>query len=244
MKQADLNLARRPFVNRRPVRRLALLLWVLALALVLVNGALYWRHFSGEDKSRERVETIDLEVETETQRLEQLRDELSQLDLEKQNREVEYLNARIAQRTFSWSSLFDRLAEVLPRDVRLYRLAPKVVGPSVDERRRKATAPQRDIVYLTLAGAARSEEALLEFLDLLFAHPSFRQPNLSSEARKGGLIEFNMTVTHLPEARANKKRAKGQGNQPPRMNEGEAEASESGAGENGGDMEQAGEDGP
>ena len=43
---------------------------------------------------------------------------------------------------------------------------------------------------------------------LLFAHPAFRAPDLSSEAARRAGVEFSVNVIHLPEAGAEEPEAK------------------------------------
>lgn len=190
----SLNLASRPFVNSRPVRRLTLVLWGVGLILTAANLTFYWRYFSGQQQRRDRLQVVEEQIETERASLDELERALANTDLEWQNRQVEFLNHRIAERMFPWSRLFDRLSGLLPADVRLTRLRP-TVGEAVDGQRR---------VRLELRGEARDGEALLELVDRLFGRPAFRDPNLLSEAwnERRRVLEFSLQVTYLPDATA------------------------------------------
>jgi Tfp pilus assembly protein PilN len=120
--------------------------------------------------------------------------------LSKQNRQVEFLNSQIAKRTFSWSRLIDRLAEVLPNTVQLRRVTPVVNDPD-DARRARRDFDGQQTVSVELVGVTSSNEAILEFVDALFEHPSFVSPDLSSESRRQeGLDQFSLRVIYLPEA--------------------------------------------
>jgi len=117
---------------------------------------------------------------------------------------VEFLNDVIAERTFSWSLLFDRLAEVMPNDVRLNRLAPSGLvdkeGRDIYETQAQAQGPQRDNrVTLTISGEAKSDEVIYRFVDNLFAHPAFEDPDISRESlADNGLVKFEIKVMYLP----------------------------------------------
>ena len=70
---------------------------------------------------RSRAETVSAEVVDLSKGLDRL---------EALNEQVEFLNERIAERTFPWSLLFERLGEILPLGVRLKSLNPSVrAGP-------------------------------------------------------------------------------------------------------------------
>lgn len=206
-----LNLSRRPFVNTRPVGRVALLLWLGGAALLAVNVTLFWGYVSSSEETAASLEEVERRTESERQRIAALDRELAGLDLERQNEKVAFLNGKIAERAFSWSLLFDRIAEVLPDDVRLTRLAPR---PLRDARRPAgqpsplpaanrgsggvAAALEDDRVQLSIDGVARKEEALYQFMDNLFAHPAFGgEPNLSRESRDSTQqIEFDIQAVY------------------------------------------------
>lgn len=193
-----LNLARRPFANLRPLRRLAIGLWLLGGVAALLSLWLYVAYASGSAEKRRELARLENSANGESARISGLEAELGRSDLASQNREIEYLNDRIAERTFAWSALFDDLAEVLPWNVRVLSLSPLSVMPN----RRAgsaAAAPAPGTFGLHLVGSARDGEALLLFVDRLFAHPSFAEPNLEQERRQNGEeLQFSLTVTYRP----------------------------------------------
>jgi Tfp pilus assembly protein PilN len=190
----SLNLASQPFVNSRPMRRLVFVLWCLSALLVGANLFFYARHFSGQQERRDRLKALAEQESGERQRLAELEREMAGVDLEWQNSQVEFLNTRIAERVFPWSRLFDRLTKVLPPQVRLTRLRPKV------EHLARGPGGPEETVSLEIRGEARQEQAILTFISRLFEHPAFRAPNLSSESRRAraDVTEFTLSVTYLP----------------------------------------------
>ncbi len=194
------NLARAPFVNERPVRRLAIALWVL---FALAAGGGIWmsqtvRRESGvrlADLSRLSAETV-----TARERAATLEADLRRTDLAAQNVRAEFLNRRIAERSFSWNRLFETLTREMPRGVRLLRLAPEGFTRERGRAPIKAAASDATRVALRITGEAEETEALLEFVDRLFRHPAFGNPNLSRESgRKDFKIQFDLTVDYLPQ---------------------------------------------
>lgn len=195
-----LNLARRPFLNSRPVVRTAMLLWLLGALLLLGNVMLFWDYLSNSKEKRTELASLQSETEAERARRDQLRERVEARNLEEYNREVQYLNRKIQERTFSWSLLFDNLARVLPNDVRITRLKPSgVVDVQAD--RRLAVAVDEGVT-LQIQAEAKSEEAFLRFVDNLYT-PPFDYPDFTRDTeQEGGLLEFDLTVRYLPEAAA------------------------------------------
>lgn len=192
------NLASRPFINRRPVQRLALLLWLVGGASLVANALLYWRYATGAGRRHEELTQIATDTGRERAALAEREEALGGIDLEWQAEQVRFLDYKIAERTFSWSELFDQLADVLPRGVRLFRLQPSVAKAETSRRRPEATYGER--VGLALNGAAESGEDVYALVDALFGHQAFTQPSLSRETRGDEEVEFNLTVTYLPGA--------------------------------------------
>ena len=189
----SLNLSSQPFVNSRPVRRLVLVLWCLSALVIAADLFLYARYFSGQQSRRDRLDALIQQEGSARERLAELERELAGFDLDWQNRQVEFLNLRIAKRVFPWSRLFDRLTEVLPEQVRLTRLRPEIV-------RLSGSGGLDQVVSLEIRAEAGSEEAMLDFVSRLFEHPAFRDPNLASETRRSdsSITDFDLTVAYLP----------------------------------------------
>jgi Tfp pilus assembly protein PilN len=190
------NLAREPFLNLRPLRRAATALAVAAALLTAWNAVSYLRAGSGAAKRSAELSRLAAETAAARARLATIESDLASRDLPAENRRALFLNERIAQRTFDWNALFDRMAEVLPRGVRLRSLTPRLGAAPADG------DAARTVVSLALDAEAEDGEAMLELVDNLFAHPSFASPNLSRESRqRGGEIDFDLTVDYFPETR-------------------------------------------
>lgn len=198
----SLNLARRPFTNARPVTRVSILLWTLGLLLLLGNVSLFWSYLSGSAEKRDDLERLKEDVRRQQETVRQLDQRLASLDLEQQNRKVRFLNRKIEERTFSWSLLLDRLAETMPDGIRLTRLAPRSMEEKQGAARRQdLLEPSDGRVLLTLNGVAKSDTDLLTFVDRLFAHDSFDDPNFTRETRtdeNDPSEEFDIQVIYIP----------------------------------------------
>jgi Tfp pilus assembly protein PilN len=199
------NLAREPFENRRPARRLALILGSLALALTAWNVGTWWRIGAGAAERAHELERLTAATAAARERIGTLESDLAATDLERANDEAAFLNERIDERVFSWNRLLDDLVEALPPGVRLRQLSPKREGGQTTTRgartRRKVAADleERD-VELRIRGEAEDDEALLELVDRLFSHPAFRDPDLQNESRSStGELSFDLSVAYRPD---------------------------------------------
>lgn len=244
-----INLSRRPFVNRRPIIRLGIALWVLGCLLVLANMTLFKGYWAGSHNVRAALETADEQAALELEELETLDGQIDRINVAAQNSQAIYLNSLISYRTFPWSALFDDLERVTPLDVRLQTVTPAVrlaASEAVEraqnlaqrervERRRqrsrrsssettssrrssrrsssRSAAPEADPnalasdeVRLQFRGIAKTEDALIDFLDTLYRDDSFRQPVLSGERFEtvGGSLNssFDITAIYLTKNRS------------------------------------------
>lgn len=210
-----LNLARRPFVNARPVARVALILWLAGGLLLLGNVTLFYGYLSGSSEARAELAGKREAIDREQRKIGQLEARLAGLELEEQNEQVDFLNRKIAERAFSWSQLFDELAAVMPDDVRLMQLQPASIGgddrpgarPSTSGGGSRSRRPEgsSDRVPLVLQIESKSPEALNQLVDNMFAHPAFDDPDFTREARdeeNEDVVRFDVRVTYLPGAAA------------------------------------------
>jgi Tfp pilus assembly protein PilN len=198
-----LNLARQPFVNSRPLVRLTVLLWVAALALAGGNLWLYYQYLTGSTETRARLAEVEDATEASRRQAAELEGQLAAFGLGQQNDVVTFLNSKIDERTLAWGRLFDRLAALLPDDVRLLSLSPRAGDREGRRRGGSATAGERPRVELEIAGEAKTDEALLALIDALFRDPAFERPNPQRETRgKSGPLRFDLTVDYLPETEA------------------------------------------
>src|SRR5690606_22731368 len=99
----------------------------------------------------------------------------------------------------------DDLVEALPPGVRLRQLSPQVgrrrtSSTTARTRRAAPTAPETREVRLRIRGEAADDEELLAFVDRLFGHPAFGEPDLASENRgSSGVLSFDLTVLYRPD---------------------------------------------
>ena len=199
MRPTEMNLASRPFVNEQPVIRTSALLWILGLALLALNVTLYYRHIEGKGEQQELLREADERLIQDTAAIERLGGELERLNLAQQNEQIAFLNSQIALRVFSWSSLFDRLAEVVPTAVQMRGISPQIVAGGSTDRRSRSNGSSNEMVKVDLQGTSRSPEAVLQLVDALFAHPSFLAPDLSRESfSEGQEGSFVLSVLYLP----------------------------------------------
>ena len=201
MKKA-FNLAARPFVDRRPWRRLTALLWALGMALLALNAVLYWGYLTGSADARTELTELRQQLAADGTELDRLGSQLARLDVQSQNREVAFLNERIGDRRFPWGQLFTDVEQVLPWNTRLRSLA---LQPSERNRRRRTEPGQNDDarVMLDISGEAQDDEGLHELIDSLFEHPSFHVPKLRHESRQdSGPLDFTIAVAYTPGAAA------------------------------------------
>lgn len=200
----SLNLAQRPFGNSRPVVRISLLFWLLGLALLLSNVFVFRKYLSDSADKRARIAHGVEELQRQQKAVSDLQTRLNGYDLVRLNDQIDFLNTQIDTRTFSWSLLIDRIADTLPSDVRLNRLTPETDEKTRAGRRERGAQHGKlpdGGVQLRISGQSRRDEALIRFVDNLFAHPSFRDPNLIQESQMdtgGPVVRFEATVTYLP----------------------------------------------
>ena len=198
MSSPILNLARSPFLNRRLVERFCLVFWVLGLVLIALNVSSYLRNRSDSTDLRSRLRALDGEIAAVGEEVDGLQATIRELGPEEQNSRVRFLNQQIAERTFPWGELFDELGQILPQGVRLRNLYPKSARRRPTDARDDGTGA-RGRVALSITGVAKTETAIYELVDALFAHPHFSAPDLKNDRRQdSGSFTFALSVGYQP----------------------------------------------
>ncbi len=203
------NLSRRPFVNRRPILRLAILLWIVGAVLLVVNVRLYTNHWLGSAENRRLLAEVRQKLALQEKRVAEKSQELQRVSLDRRNRRAAFLNQLIDARTFPWSGLFEDLEKVLPEGVRLISVRPEVRlasnRRSRQQSQRTSSEPgqlageelTQDQVDLRLSGIAQSFDQLDEFVRRLYGHP-FAGPYLSGTTLtgQGRTMSFNISTVY------------------------------------------------
>jgi Tfp pilus assembly protein PilN len=160
------NLASRPHLNTRPV-------WVVTIVsavMILVFAAANLKVWMTSSRALKEQLVLKSQLEEEHRVLaaevgEHI-DHLNRVPWRSLTARVNAVNGVIREHEFSWIELLDDIEGVLPYDVRLIKISPKV---------------DVDSVSLSLTAIGRSRDALLDFLDNLIADPKFSDPTPRSE---------------------------------------------------------------
>ena len=197
------NLARHPFENLRPLRRVAISLTVVALLLTSWNLGTWLRTGAGAAEKAAELERLSAETGKAKAEIATLEAELATADLEAVNEQVEFLNQRIAERTFSWNHLLDDLVEALPPTARIRQLTP-VLSRGASSRKARGAAPEAgEVITLNLTAEAEDGESQLALIDRFFAHPRFEGPNPGRDSvGNDGLVRFDVSVLYRPRPEA------------------------------------------
>lgn len=183
MKPIHLNLAARPYRDYRPVYAVVVVMSLLTAFLMLNNVETFYRYVHETRSTRAKIAQLEAQARNETERARQVEHRLQQLDLARLDVRTQFINDRLAERAFSWSTLLDELESVLPDDVRLVSIAP--------------TFEDRGI-SLALRLQSKSAEGMIETINRMHADPQFANPFPGNESREDGGYTFNLTVGYRP----------------------------------------------
>jgi hypothetical protein len=175
------NLAARPFLNTRPVWLVAGAAGALAVLFLVLNASFY---FSSNRtlapqlyRARElRSQRDALVTETRT-----VLADLEKVPWRSLSSRVQATNLVLREWGFSWLQLLDDIERVMPRDVRIIKIAPVVSS---------------DGVALNLMSVARTRDDILMLLENLIADPSFSEPIPIREAlpEKSAIAGYELTL--------------------------------------------------
>lgn len=188
MKPIHLNLASRPYRDYRPVYAVVAAMALLSAFLLVNNVDTYYRYTHETRSTRAKIEQAVSMAAREREVAESAKHRLQSLDLTQLDQQTRYINQRLAERAFSWSTLLDELESVVAPDVRLISITPgfNAEGP----------------VDLTLGFQSRSPNGMIETINRMHADPQFASPFPRDESVIEGGFAFNLTVQYVPPAKS------------------------------------------
>lgn len=186
MKPIHLNLASRPYEDKRLFITTVVGISLLVAALLFSNIDTYLRYRVQTETTRTKIQQVDAQAEQERRRTEVVRQQLSHIDVGALSKQTSFINQQLAQRAFSWSELLDRLENVLADDVRLTSVAPSF-------------RPDGS-VSLSLSLEAKTADGLVNMLHRFSRDPHFANAFPRSESQTGsGGYQITLGVDFKPD---------------------------------------------
>lgn len=184
MKPIHLNLAARPFRDYRPVYAVVVAMSLLTAFLMLNNIETYYRYIRETESTRAKIAAHESQAQQERTAQKAALQRLEGLDLKRLDQKTRFVNAKLAERAFSWSALLDELESVLADDVRLVTISP--------------TFGDEGTIRLALQFQSKSADGMITTINRMHADPQFRNPFPSREASMPEGYTFDLTAEYLP----------------------------------------------
>jgi hypothetical protein len=179
MKTPSVNLARRPFRNNTVYYAV----FGSCFALLVAASGYNVYHFA---RTGNEIDRLYLELGTSTQRYQELSGEVEKMkvdvgrvDLKTLNAKSNFANGLILSRLFSWSSLFDRIEEMIPPEVKIRSIRPSITPKAIE---------------IQIDGLARTPDALYEFETALDESGYFSGVYPVSESSRESKTELNFDI--------------------------------------------------
>jgi antitoxin component of MazEF toxin-antitoxin module len=174
LKPLHLNLASQPYRDYRQVYAVVVVMSLLIALLMLNNIDTYYKYKTETKTTRSTTAKLEAEAEQEKARANAADAQLRSFDLNALGNETKFINARLAERAFSWSELLDRLEDILPRDVRIINVTPSF--------------QRNGLVHLEMLCDSKTPEGMLQTITNLQKNRQFANPFPHNETaiEKGG----------------------------------------------------------
>ncbi len=184
MKPIHLNLATRPYEDKRLFVATVVGASIVIAALLFVNIDTYLRYRVETRTTRGRIASLAAQTEQENRRNEVVSQQLKQIDLVALAKQTAFINAQLAERSFSWSELLDDLEKVLADDVRITSISP--------------TFRPDGTIHLELQLESKTSEGLVDMLNRFNRNPRFSNPFPTVEAVQGTGYRISFGVEYKP----------------------------------------------
>jgi len=179
-----LNLAAKPYRDYRPYIAVVAMAAVITAAMALYNVDTWLRYQRDTKKTRADIEKLERQITDGQHKGETMLQRLHSIDVKVLTTQTQYVNARLAERAFSWSELLDRMERVLPDDVRL-----ETIGIAFTK---------EGIVHLTLSCVGKGDHSMPITVDSLNHNPHFSNPFPRNEDKTDTGYRFTIVTDYKP----------------------------------------------
>jgi len=184
VKPLHLNLAGRPYRDYRPLYAVVVVTSILIAIMLLNNIETGYRYVRETRATRDKITQIEKQIDTENRRADEANQRLRGVNVKQLSDQAQFVNARLAERAFSWSELLDRLERVLPDDVRIQSISPSF--------------GKTGIVHLTMEAAAKTGDGMVRTIDRFNHDPHFANPFPTYEEHTDTGYKFGIGVDYRP----------------------------------------------
>jgi Tfp pilus assembly protein PilN len=184
LKPLHLNLASQPYRDYRPVYAVVVVMSLLIAVLMLNNVDTYYRYKTETKTTRATIDKLQTQAEQEKALATAADNQLRSFNLTALGNETQFINARLAERAFSWSELLDRLEKVLPNDVRLQSVTP--------------TFDKDGLVHLSMTCVTKTGEGLTATINRFNGDQHFATAFPASETAMASDYHFTLGVDYRP----------------------------------------------
>jgi len=189
-----LNLARRPFVDTRPVNVTVALLTLLCIGLSVASWRTVSKYYADSARTRASISTLKGEIARLDERKRSKETSVARYDVAGLAASARDANSITRLKAFSWTRFLSRLERVLPADDR-------VAGISLSRPDARALEAGVDSYGLALTLVSRDPEALPKAVRAFYGSTYFDHPiphsEQSPEKGKGVGWRITLDVTYL-----------------------------------------------
>jgi hypothetical protein len=186
VKPIHLNLAARPYRDYRPVYAVVVAMSLVAAFLMLYNVDTYYRYIHETQNTRAKIARLEEQTRRERELGRSVDQRLKGVDVKLLDAQTRFINARLAERAFSWSALLDELETVLADDVRVLDITPQFT-------------PETRAISLRMNFESKTPDGLIETLNRMHADPQFSNPFPGTQSMNDqGSYTFDIAVAYMP----------------------------------------------
>jgi hypothetical protein len=184
LKPLHLNLAKQPYRDYRAVYAVVVVMSLLIALLMLNNIDTYYRYKTETKTTRATTAKLEAQADQEKARATAADNQLRSYNLTALGNETQFINARLAERAFSWSELLDRLEDILPQNVRINNIAPSFQNNAY--------------VHLEMSFDAKTPDGMLTTITNLQKNRQFANPFPHNESQTDKGYAFTVGVDFKP----------------------------------------------
>gem|GEM_PF-2046683 len=178
----NINFSTKPCVGKREKILKIYLPFFLIIVLTLVNLSVFLYYRLENSSSHGKIDKLKREISNYNKKIALNLSDLKKVKFKQFKKEYAFYYSMSVKRKLSWADLFERFEKILPEDVKLAMISPKVEGKKI---------------LLSISAEAKSKESELKFVENLAKNKKFAHPFIEYESLDpSGSLKFSISVEY------------------------------------------------
>ncbi len=179
-----INFSENPCVSKKEKLIRVYIPIIVVIVFTLLNLGFFAYYRMENSSSHQKINALKKKIQDYNKKMIVKSSILKKINFKRFKKEYQFYYSLTMKKRLSWQHLFEQFEEILPENVKLSMISPKV---------------EKNAILLSISAEAKDKESELEFINRLEKSKYFAHPFVEYESfdRVGGFLKFSITVKYI-----------------------------------------------